>query len=84
MEYWKRVSGPASIAGPAQVCSARENLLLGSVSGAAALAFARVLAFASVVAGRAAAVTFARVLAFTSMLVGLLSVGFLPGVAGCR
>src|SRR5262249_34853987 len=60
-------AGPEN-AGPAQ----REKLLLvGLVGGAAALAFAGVLAFAAVVAGLAAALAFTRVLAFTSVLVGV-------------
>ena len=47
---------------------------LGAVGGAAALAFAAVLALATVVAGLAAALALAVILAFTGMLCGLVAV----------
>jgi hypothetical protein len=53
-----------------------EKLGLLCRNGAAALAFAGVLAGATVVAGLAAALTFARILALTIVL-GLLGLGFL-------
>ena len=58
-------------------------LVLGTVGGAAALALAAVLAFASVVAGRATAVSFTGILAFAGVLVGLLGVRLLAAVDGC-
>ena len=81
LPIWPNPAGSRGIESPAPL-RRRSGLALATVRRAAALAFARILGLAAVVAGLAAALAFATILAFAAVLGRAAIVGELAGAEG--